>query len=477
VPDRLVLGAKIRSLRRQQHLTQTELARRLGISPSYLNLIEHNRRAFSADLLVKLAEVVPLDLKVFAQEDDGRTLTELLEVFGDQLFDNLDVIAQDVKEIARAYPAVAQGFLRLYQAYHAALDSAHDLADTLSQGAAFEGLYRSRFPSEEIGEVIQRHMNYFPELEDGADRLTRDAKLDSDSMFAGLVKYLKLEADVDVQILDAAQMASAIRRYDPERRILALSDTLPRDSRSFHLAYQVGLLTQNAVIDAIAQDPLLTSDESRASCRVALANYFAAAVLMPYDIFFDAVKRERYDIELLGHRFRSSFEQVCHRLTNLRKPGLEGIPLHMLRVDIAGNMSKHFSASGLRVPRFSGACPRWNVFGAFLTPGMIRTQVSQMPDGQIFFGVGRTVRRDTGGFKAARPQYAISMGCDISYASEMVYADGLDLSDINAVVPVGPSCRLCERMDCEQRAYPPLHHKFPVDENRRGVSFYAPPAE
>jgi hypothetical protein len=147
----------------------------------------------------------------------------------------------------------------------------------------------------------------------------------------------------------------------------------------------------------------------------------------------------------------------------------------MLRVDIAGNMSKRFSASGLRIPRFSGACPRWNVFGAFLTPGMIRTQLSQLPDGQVFFGVARTVRKESGGFKGPRPQYAISIGCTVAHAGKMVYADGLNLDSRDALVPVGPSCRLCERTDCEQRAYPPLHHPFPIDENRRGVSFYAPP--
>jgi predicted transcriptional regulator len=270
-------------------------------------------------------------------------------------------------------------------------------------------------------------------------------------------------------------MRGALRRFDPERKLLSLSEVLRRGSRNFQLAYQIGLLTQGAIIDRIADDPLLTTEESRASARVALANYFAAAVLMPYKPFFAAAQKERYDIELLGHRFRASFEQTCHRLTTLRRPRAEGIPFHMLRVDIAGNMSKRFSASGLRIPRFSGACPRWNVFGAFLTPGMIRTQLSQMPDGQIFFGVARTVRKESGGFKGPRPQYAISMGCDISDAGRMVYADGLDLSSRDAVVPVGPSCRLCERMDCEQRAYPPLHHPFPIDENRRGVSFYAPP--
>src|SRR5215468_559424 len=191
-------------------------------------------------------------------------------------------------------------------------------------------------------------------------------------------------------------------------------------------------MTQGEILNRIADDPLLTTPESKALCRVALANYFASAVLMPYESFLRAAQDERYDIELLGHRFRSSFEQTCHRLTTLRRPGAEGIPFHMLRVDIAGNMSKRFSASGLRIPRFSGACPKWNVFGAFLTPGMIHTQLSQMPDGQILFGVARTVQKESGGFKGPKAQYAISMGCDVSHASKMVYTDGLDLESRDA---------------------------------------------
>jgi len=469
------LGARLRALRRQQRLTQTELARRLGISPSYLNLIEHDRRVLSADLLIKLSEVLPIDLKSFSPEHGGRTVTELLEVFGDPMFDNLDLITQDVREMAGAYPAAAHAVIRLYEAFRGAREQAQEMAEAVSQNAAIDGLHRSRFPSEEVSDLIQEKMNYFPELEEGAERLSREAHLDGDTMFAGLARYLKRTAGVEVVVQEASTMREALKRYDPERKVLALSEVLRRGSRTLHLAYHVGLLTQGAVIDRIAQDPILTSEESRASCRVALANYFAAAVLMPYNAFFAAVQKERYDIELLGHRFRSSFEQTCHRLTTLRRPGAEGIPFHMLRVDIAGNMSKRFSASGLRIPRFSGACPRWNVFGAFLTPGMIRTQLSQMPDGQILFGVARTVRKESGGFKGPRPQYAISMGCDVSYASKMVYADGLDLESREALVPVGPSCRLCDRMDCEQRAYPPLHHPFSIDENRRGVSFYAPP--
>jgi predicted transcriptional regulator len=343
----------------------------------------------------------------------------------------------------------------------------------LEQGGDVDALHQSRFPPEEVSDLLQRHLNYFPELEEGAEALTRSAGLDGDALFTGLAAHLQRVTGVEVRIEQTARMQSALRRFDADKQVLYLSEVLRRGSRNFQLAHQVGLLTQADVLDRIASDPLLTTDGSRALCRVALANYFASAVLMPYEPFLRAARAERYDIELLGHRFRTSFEQTCHRLTTLRRRGAEGIPFHMIRTDIAGNISKRFSASGHRFVRFSGACPRWSVFEAFQTPGMLRTQVSQLPDGQRFFEVARTVSKESGGFRAPRTQYAIALGCDVSYANEMVYADGLDLSSHQAV-GIGPTCRLCDRLDCEQRAYPPLQHALTVDEHVRGVSFYAP---
>src|SRR5262249_22306417 len=161
-----------------------------------------------------------------------------------------------------------------------------------------------------------------------------------------------------------------------------------------------------------------TSPESRALCRVALASYFASAVLMPYEPFLRAARSERYDVELLSHRFRTSIEQTCHRLTTLRRPGAEGIPFHMLRIDLAGNISKRFSASGFRFARFSGACPRWSVFEAFQTPGRIHTQVSQFPDGQVFFEIAQAVRKQGGGPHGPYTQFAIALGCDIAHARD-----------------------------------------------------------
>jgi predicted transcriptional regulator len=259
-----------------------------------------------------------------------------------------------------------------------------------------------------------------------------------------------------------------------DKKILTLSELLPTRSRTFQLAHQLALVTQKQAIARILADSRLTTDESRALARVALANYFAGAVMMPYAPFVEACQRERYDIDVVGRRFRVGFEQVCHRFTTLRRPGAEGVPFHMIRIDIAGNISKRFSASGIRFARFSGACPRWNVFAAFMTPGMIRIQVSRFVDGSMYFCIARTILKDSGGYHSQQPVQVLGLGCRIEHAREMVYSDGMDLESAKTATPVGVTCRICERTDCEQRAFPSIRHSLQVDENVRGVSLYAP---
>ncbi len=471
--DTPLLGAKVRALRRREHMTQVDLAERLGISASYLNLIENNRRPLTAPLLIRLAQIFQLDLQTFASEEDVRLTADLHEVFGDPIFESHGLTNADLRELVATSPNVARAVLTLYRSYATTRESVDTLGERLA-GDGFVGVDNSRIPSEEVSDLIQRRMNHFPELEEGAEALWREAELDTDDVYRGLVRYLRATRGIEVRIVRVGDERQAMRRYDPDKRVLSISEVLPPRSRRFQLAHQVGLLTQSAAIDRTLRDENLTTPESRALARVALANYFAAATLMPYQPFLDAARAERYDIELLAHRFGTSFEQVCHRLTTLRRPGAEGVPMHMVRIDIAGNISKRFSGSGIRFARFSGACPRWNIHAALMTPGMIRIQLSQMPDGAVYFCIARTVRSDRGGYHVPHTVQSIGMGCDVRYARELVYADGIDLDNIDAAVPVGVTCRTCERLDCAQRALPALQHPLRLDENRRGVSFYAP---
>ncbi|NTW84942.1 MAG: DUF2083 domain-containing protein [Holophagaceae bacterium] len=463
------LGAKIRLLRRQEGLNQVQLAEALGISPSYLNLIEGNKRPLTAPLLIRLAQRFHLDLTALAPEEDQRLSDDLMEVFGDPLFEALGLQAQDVRELVQNSPQLARGVFELYRAYQHTQDSLGTLSTKLSDGQGFDP-EATRLPSEEVGDFIQQAMNHFPELETAAEALWTTAALDPDNPFPGLVAACEARG-LQVRVHRVSEYPGLLRRYDPDRRTISLSELLTQRSRSFQLAHQLALLEQGELLERHTQHPLLRTPASRALARVALANYFASAVLMPYEPFLRAARTERYDIDILARRFQTSFEQVCHRLTSLRRPGLEGVPFHFLRIDIAGNISKSFSASGIRFARFSGACPRWNAHAAFLTPGLIRTQISEMPDGRKYFCIARTLQKDTGGYRGQHAMQAVGLGCEMGYAKDLIYADGLRLDQ--PPVPIGVTCRLCERTDCEQRAFPPMQQAFKIEENLRRTSFYA----
>ena len=466
------LGARIRSLRLKSGLAQKDLALRLEVSASYLNLLEHDRRPVTTELLLRLARVLDVDLRSFG-DAETQLSADLAEVLSDPLFEEA-ITSREVGDLVTAHPAIARAMRDLHQRYVEQRTSLETLgARLLDEQPDVPGVDRTRFSSEQVSDFIERNLNYFPALEEQAERVWADAQL-GDDLFGQLVRYLERQHGVRVRIRTMDEMRGAVRRFDVAARELHLSEVLRRGSRNFQLAQQIGLLGASATLDDLSNDPQLTVPGSRELCRVALAGYFAAAVLMPYRTFLQAAERERYDLELLGHRFRVGWEQTCHRLTTLRRPGMDGVSFYLLRVDMAGNISKRFSAAGIRFPRFSGLCPLWNVHAAFSQPGRVRVQVSTMPDGHTVLAIARTVRREVGSYLGPEVLYSVGVGCDRSDAHRVIYGDSVNVDNAQSAVPIGITCRLCERSDCTARAFPSLRQALTVDENVRGVSFFAP---
>ena len=474
---RSTLGRKVRRLRKERDLTQVQLAEKLGISDSYVTLIESGQRPVTAPLLIKLAKVFDLELTEFADDDEARLASDLTEVLGDPLFGGLEVPGGEVTELASTSPAACRAVLQLYQAYQAGRADLASLAERVVGSDGVAGLDSMRTPSEDVSDFLQDHANHFPEIESAAEELTGRSDLGAGDLDSRLVELLRRQHGVTVEVVSAVEAGPYVRRFDTATRRLVLSEVLAPRSRHFQLAHQIALLSHRELFDGFIRRSAFGNQDSRALCRVALANYFAGAVLMPYEPFLQAARSVRYDIEMLGHRFRTSFEQVCHRMTTLQRKRDPGVPFHMIRVDIAGNISKRFSASGIRFARYSGACPKWNVHAAFMTPGFIRTQISAMPDGTTYFCIARTVRKEGGGYQLTPSRFAIGLGCRAEFAHELVYADGLDVANPHAAVPVGITCRLCERSECAQRAFPALQQRMNIDENTRALSFYAGPSE
>ncbi|MEX0591465.1 MAG: short-chain fatty acyl-CoA regulator family protein, partial [Xanthobacteraceae bacterium] len=239
--------------------------------------------------------------------------------------------------------------------------------------------------------------------------------------------------------------------------------------RVFQIAFQLALVEAGTLIDEIVKKSSDLDETARRLFRISLANYFAAAVIMPYGRFHEAVEGLGYDIGVLGQRFGAGFEQICHRLTTLQRPNARGVPFFMLRVDHAGNVSKRFSSGTFPFSKFGGTCPLWNVHATFDTPGRMVTQVIELPDGTRYFSMAQTVRRAVVPHARPQPRYAIGLGCELKYAPRLVYSAGLKLESAEAT-PIGVNCRLCERPNCSQRAEPPLMRPLVLDETTRGVS-------
>lgn len=468
-----MLGHKVRRLRRDRELTQAQLAERLGISPSYLNLIENNQRAVTVDLLLRIGQTFDIDLASFAEDDAARLASGLQEVFGDPLFEGADVKRPDLAELAAGQPGVAQAVLSLYQAWRSLSEDRRLLAE---QGLGAElAPPRTGAPGaalDEIRDYFHAQANSFPALEEAAEEVWAVGGLELGALGRGLTDYLDRELTIRVKVMPVEVMGPTHRRYDRHGRRVLLSEMLSVPSRNFQLATQIALIRYRDLLDRTVAEARFSGEEAARVGRIAFAHYLAGAVLMPYDRFYRAATAVRYDIDILSRRFESSFEQVCHRLTTLQRPGAKGVPFFLIRVDKAGNISKRFSANKLHFARFGGACPRWNVHDAFRSPGRILSQVSEMPDGSRYFSIARTVTKTGAGFRMPGQTYAIALGCEIAYAAQLIYADGVDVANDGIAVPIGLHCRLCERLDCTQRAFPPVHHRLTVDESLRGATPY-----
>ena len=270
-----------------------------------------------------------------------------------------------------------------------------------------------------------------------------------------------------------------VRTFDVERRTLWLSADLADQALKFQLAHVIGLevLARIGLTERLIAAAPPRHAETPRLIRIHLANYFAGALLLPYGEFFAEVQRTRYDVAKLVALFGSSWEAVAHRMCNLGDPRRPGVPLHFLRVDAAGNISKRYSASGMRFPHGHGSCPKWAVHAAFMTPALITKQYSQMPDGTTYFCFAKVISQPQAGSLVRGVNYAIGLGTGADNARHMVYADELSRAGDKAAVPVGVTCRFCERTDCSQRAAPSYKFALAIDENVKKDNFFSPLVE
>jgi len=464
------IGHKIKTKRRKMGTTQADLAKKLSISPSYLNLIESGKRKVNVDLLLKLVSELNIEISDISKKTDTNLYQNLMDLLGDNLFENLDITNFDIKEIVNTNPLIAKALVKLGDNYKQRNQDIVSKVENIS--GKFIDNQKNSFPGEVVSDFIQENENYFPKLEEFANKIFSEIHRNNRTSYLPLCEYLLKKHKIEVKDVVPDEKKPFTKQFDPIRKTFLLSDYLTLATKKLHTASQIVHLEANDILEEYLNTFKFPSEESKKLSKVALLNYAAAAILMPYKLFYKECMEQRYDFELLQNTFATSFEQVAHRATCLQDPNMKGIPFHMLRADIAGNISKRFSLSGIEIPRYGGACPRWNIYSAFTAPGKIHAAISKMPDGEKYVCIARTVEKGIAKHGMFKSLLSIGLGCQIKYAKDFVYTDSLNLNDRNTEVPIGVNCRTCDRMDCQQRAFPPLHKKFDIDLNKRGISVY-----
>lgn len=461
------VGPQLRQLRRERRQTQAQMAAALGISPGYVNLLENNQRSLSVRLLMALADSYQVDWRELVGDEASNLLAELRTVIKDPMFADS---APDLEEMRAAIdhaPRLVEQFVKLYGNHRTALER------IMRQGAGQmpEGLLATSGEAI-IHDFFRNHSNYFHSLEVAAEELRTAERCEPDDMYAVLKARLADVHGIAVRRRRAEEMTQALRVYDRDARIVHLSEALDHCNQVFQLAHVLCLIELPRLLDDLTADSGITKPTSLARCRVELANYFAAAFLMPYEAFLSTAESMAYDIDRVSARFAVSFEQACHRLTTLQRPGAHGVPFFFLRVDKAGNVTKRFNSTSFHLAEYGGACPVWNIHMAFRTPGVILPQFVELPDGDRYFTISRTADRPAVNLETQDHRLALALGCEIQYARKLRYAASYNLDDLRMFSQIGINCHFCPRQACSQRAHQPVFMELPLDMTRRGSTRY-----
>lgn len=472
--QKIFAGPRIRRIRTDLGLSQTAMAEGLGISPSYLNLVERNQRPLTVQLIMKLSSAYEIGADTLSGSNDS-TVVALREAFADPLLAGDLPNEAELIELAEATPNMAAAFVKLYRAYSERAQRLSDLSAVMArEGVTGASVSAQQLPADEVHEVLAVRPNHFPVLEDEADSFIKllGASNASGLELASPIKdWLQSQHGITVRTLPVHAMPDLRRRYDRHSQRLFLSERLSPFDQLREIAYEACLLRMGVAIGREISGLKLSSHEAQRIARFELGRYGAHALIMPYQPFLETMQRARYDIDVVKSRFGVSFEQAANRLTMLCRPGKSGIPFFMLEIDQAGNRFRRAGAQGYPQARFGGQCPKLPVHAAFTQPGQIFAERVEMLDGAEFLVVARTLEGPQAAFNERVRRTAILIGCDAGFADETVYGSQTG-GNANGPTLVGPACRVCERPGCLARAEPPVTRPLGLDEMVTGFSAF-----
>lgn len=431
MPRETLTGSRIRERRLIAGLRQADLARKVGISASYLNLIEHNRRRIGGKLLVDLAQVLGVEPSMLTEGAEAALIATLREAAADARGGKL-VESERADEFAGRFP----GWAELLAGAHRRVASLESTVQTLSDrlthdphlAASLHEVLSTAAAIRSTASILAETGELEAEWRDRFHKNLNEDSLRLAESSRALVNFLdESDGGEDRRGVPQEEVEAFFQAHDFHFPDLESGQAKPRD----------------LIVGAVE----LPSEAARAIAAQALAQYAADAVDLPLAPFAEALTRLGPDPAALAREFACDLPTIFRRLAAM-PPGAAGGEIGLVIADMSGSTLFRKPVTDFAMPRFGASCPLWPLFSAFARPQMpLRRRVSQ---------IGRsTARFDC--YAVSWPLLAPGFDSDPLYHGAMLI---LPVADTDAAQdpgqPVGSSCRVCPRADCPARREPSI---------------------
>jgi predicted transcriptional regulator/DNA-binding XRE family transcriptional regulator len=447
--QRQLTGGRIRERRIALGVRQAELASRAGISASYLNLIEHNRRRIGGKLLLDLSAALGVEPSALTEGAEAALIATLREAASAQPQGTPDV--EGIEDFAARFPVWAEVLAERHRRVLTLEHTVEQLADRLTHdpylASAMHEVLSSVTAIRSTAAILVDPREIEPEWRDrfhrninqDAGRLARSAQ--------GLVAYL-----------DGAGKADAALSSPQDEMDRFLSQHGHHFAALEHPAAPV----DQVIDDLIAGDGALQSVSAQALARTYLQRYAADAQRLPLERLRMAqaqlpAGQVAVDPLALSAQVGVDPATVMRRLACLPSDvlrGLAGGGLGLVSCDASGTLLLRRPVEGFALPRFGAACPRWPLFAALSRP--------MTPIRQILRQSGRHGRLFRA-YAIAQPGQPADYNADPLFEAHMLIqplARDLTESDVSpgddAAREVGVSCRICPAQACAGRREPSI---------------------
>lgn len=425
-----LVGSRIRERRVMLGLKQSELARRVGISPSYLNLIEHNRRRIGGKTLLALADLLNVEPSQLSEGAEA-TLINGLRVAA-QSEESTRAELDRTEEFAGRFPGWAQLLVTLLQRADTLEQTVKTLSDRLANdpqlAASLHDVISTVTAIRSTASILVDTKTLEPEWQ---ARFHRNINEDSRRLAEGaeaLVRYLEAAPDTGEEVRSP---------LDEMHAYLAAQDySIPEVETS------VGDARISAIV---AQAGELASDEARQLTERWLQQCYHDAQMLPLSELRKSADQHGLRPEVLAEVLDVALPLLFRRLAML--PSEDYGPIGLVTCDVSGTILFRKPIPGFSLPQGAGTCSLWPLFQALLNPlAPIVTPLLQAGRDQM----------PVMSYAVAETHAPKRFGATPRLLALMLILPGRQEEGRAAPMTVGSTCRVCPVGHCDARREPSL---------------------